>query len=171
MTALRSYLQTLMAIDDRPRVLEAGQVLFKEGDLGSEMFIIRTGSVTLHGTDGRTLETVTPPGLIGEMALIDPAPRSATAIAGPDCSVTAVNEYMFVDLVRKVPGLAIEMMKILAQRIRRANQARAAAAAASSAAAPAQKKKKAPAARRPAGRKKPTARKKPAAARARRRSK
>jgi CRP-like cAMP-binding protein len=119
MTEVRSYLQTLMAVDDQPLTFEAGQYLFKQGDPASEMYVVRTGSVTLEAA-GRTLETVGPGGVIGEMALIDPAPRSATAVAGDGCTVTVVNEYTLLELVRKVPGLSLEIMRIMAGRLRRA---------------------------------------------------
>jgi CRP-like cAMP-binding protein len=127
MDQVRSYLQTLIAVDDRPLRFEAGQALFGEGDAGNEMYIVRTGTVVLRG-GGRTLETVGPGGMVGEMALIDASPRSASAVAGPDCTVTAVNEYTLHELVKKVPGLSLEIMRIMAARLRRANAARPAEA-------------------------------------------
>src|SRR5262245_18477646 len=106
MDQVRSYLQTLMAVDDRPLRFAPGQVLFEAGEPGKEMYIVRSGTVVLsHGS--RTLEEVGPGGVIGEMALIDASPRSASAVAGPDCSVTAVNEYTLLELVRKVSGLSL----------------------------------------------------------------
>jgi CRP/FNR family transcriptional regulator, cyclic AMP receptor protein len=119
MTEVRSYLQTLMAIDDRPQIFEAGQVLFEEGEPGKEMYVVRTGTVVLR-RGSRTLEEVGPGGVIGEMALIDSSPRSARAVAGQDCSVTMVNEYTLLELVKKVPGLSLEIMRIMAGRLRRA---------------------------------------------------
>jgi CRP/FNR family transcriptional regulator, cyclic AMP receptor protein len=119
MTEVRSYLQTLMAIDDRPQHFEAGQVLFEEGEPGKEMYVVRTGTVVLR-RGSRTLEEVGPGGVIGEMALIDSSPRSARAVAGQDCSVTMVNEYTLLELVKKVPGLSLEIMRIMAGRLRRA---------------------------------------------------
>jgi CRP/FNR family cyclic AMP-dependent transcriptional regulator len=84
------------------------------------MFIVRTGSVELR--IGETaLETVGQGGIFGELALVDPAPRSASAVAGPDCTLVMVDETTFVDLVRRVPGLALEVMKVMARRLRRTN--------------------------------------------------
>jgi CRP/FNR family transcriptional regulator, cyclic AMP receptor protein len=119
MNEVRSYLQTLMAIDDRPQHFEEGQVLFEEGEPGKEMYVVRTGTVMLR-SGSRTLEEVGPGGVIGEMALIDSSPRSARAVAGQDCSVTMVNEYTLLELVKKVPGLSLEIMRIMAGRLRRA---------------------------------------------------
>src|SRR5688572_11458537 len=137
MDQVRSYLQTLMAVDDRPLHFEPGQTLFKEGEIGKEMYIVREGSVVLkHGS--RTLEEVGAGGIIGEMALIDASPRSASAVATTGCSVTAVNEYTLLELVRKVPGLSLEIMRIMAGRLRRANKAPSEASRAGK--APAKKK-------------------------------
>jgi CRP-like cAMP-binding protein len=82
------------------------------------MFVVRSGTLVLKA-GRRVLERVGPGGIVGEMALIDPAPRSATAIGGPDCSVSAVDQLTFDKLVRHVPGLAIEVMQVLARRLRR----------------------------------------------------
>jgi CRP/FNR family cyclic AMP-dependent transcriptional regulator len=120
MTQVRSYLQTLMAVDDRPRQLQKGETLFEQGTPGKEMYIVRSGTLVLRA-GGRTLEEVGPGGVIGEMALIDASPRSASAVAAEDCSVTMVNEYTLLELVKKVPGLSLEIMRIMAGRLRRAN--------------------------------------------------
>jgi CRP/FNR family transcriptional regulator, cyclic AMP receptor protein len=153
MDQVRSYLQTLMAVDDRPLHFHPGQMLFTEGEIGKEMYIIREGSVVLkHGN--RTLEEVGIGGIIGEMALIDASPRSASAVAGSECSVTAVNEYTLLELVRKVPGLSLEIMRIMAGRLRRANKAPASSAKKAAKKSPAKKKPAAKAAKKTAKAKK-----------------
>jgi CRP-like cAMP-binding protein len=53
--------------------------------------------------------------------VVNPAPRSATAIAGPDCTLVLVDAATFNDLVRRVPGLGLEVMKVMARRLRKAN--------------------------------------------------
>ena len=121
MSEVRTYLQALMAVDDAPLKLDPGQVIFSAGEPGREMFIVRTGTVDLT-IDGTVVETVEQGGVFGELALVDPAPRSATAIAGPDCSLVLVEERSFNDLLRRVPGLGLEIMKVMARRLRRANQ-------------------------------------------------
>lgn len=122
MSQVKTYLEALMSLDEAPLRLEPGQVIFTAGQPGREMFIVRTGSVDLR--IGETLlETVAQGGIFGELALVDPAPRSATAIAGPDCTLVLVNAASFNDLVRRVPGLALEVMKVMARRLRRANPA------------------------------------------------
>jgi len=122
MSEVKSYLEAVMALDEAPLKLDPGQVIFSAGDTGREMFIVRNGSVDLR--IGETLlETVGQGGIFGELALVDPAPRSATARAGPDCMLVLVDAAAFNDLVRKVPGLALEVMKVMARRLRRTNPA------------------------------------------------
>jgi CRP-like cAMP-binding protein len=120
MDGVRTYLEALMRLDEAPLKVDSGQVLFSAGDKGREMFIVRTGSVELR--IGETvLETVEQGGIFGELALVDSAPRSATAVAGPDCTLVLVDVTAFNDLVRRVPGLALEVMKVMARRLRRVN--------------------------------------------------
>jgi CRP/FNR family transcriptional regulator, cyclic AMP receptor protein len=120
MAGVKSYLEALMQLDSAPLAVDPGQAIFKAGDAGREMFIVRTGSVELR--IGETvLETVEQGGIFGELALVDPAPRSATAVAGPQCTLVLVDAASFNDLVRRVPGLALEVMKVMARRLRRIN--------------------------------------------------
>ncbi len=120
MSGVRTYLEALMKLDEAPLKLDPGQVIFAAGDPGREMFIVRTGSVELRIGES-VLETVEQGGIFGELALVDPAPRSATAVAGPDCTLVLVNADAFSDLVRRVPALALEVMKVMARRLRRSN--------------------------------------------------
>jgi len=122
MADVKTYFEALMALDEAPLKLEPGQVIFSAGDAGREMFIVRTGSVDLRIGD-TLLETVEQGGMFGEMALVDPAPRSASAVAGPDCTLVLLDVASFNDLVRRVPGLALEVMKVMAGRLRRTNPA------------------------------------------------
>src|SRR5262245_66207712 len=119
MTEIRTYLDMLIAVDDHPRQVPEGELLFRQGETGTEMFVIRAGRFELEA-GGRKLERVGPGGMIGEMALIDPAPRSATATAVEPSAVTVVNAWRFGELVKKVPGLALEVMRIMARRLRQA---------------------------------------------------
>jgi len=120
MAEVKTYLEALMALGDTPLRYERGQVIFSAGESGHEMYIVRAGSVDLKVGDV-LLETVQRGGILGELALVDPAPRSATAVAGPECTLVRVDEAAFNDLVRRVPGLALEVMRVMARRIRRTN--------------------------------------------------
>jgi CRP-like cAMP-binding protein len=121
MSEVKTYLQALMAIEDAPLKLDPGQVIFSTGDPGHQMFIVRTGTVELRIGD-TVVETVAQGGIFGELALVDSSPRSATAIAGADCTLVMVEQRSFNDLLRRVPGLGLEIMKVMASRLRRASR-------------------------------------------------
>ncbi len=120
MAEVKTYLEALTALDETPLKLDPGQVIFREGDPGHEMFLVRSGTVDLKVGD-TVVETVGQGGVFGEMALVDKAPRSATAVAGPACSLVLVEEHSFNDLLRRVPGLGLEIMRVMARRLRRAS--------------------------------------------------
>jgi CRP-like cAMP-binding protein len=86
------------------------------------MYIVKSGNLELRA-GRRKLEAVGPGGLVGEMALIDPAPRSATAVARGPSSVVAVDADTFDQLVQRVPRLALEVMRIMTRRLRRTTSA------------------------------------------------
>lgn len=118
MPEIRTYTDILMFLDDTPRRYADGEVVFTEGQTGAEMFIIRSGNVTLKRGD-TVIETLGPGSVLGEMALIDPAPRSATAVAGDGLTLAAVDERMFQKLIQHVPGFALELMRLIVRRLRR----------------------------------------------------
>jgi CRP-like cAMP-binding protein len=75
--------------------LQPGDVLFREGDLDDDvMFAVVEGQVELS-RDGAIIEDVGPGGIVGELALIDPAARSATATARTDARVARVDKKVF----------------------------------------------------------------------------
>jgi CRP/FNR family transcriptional regulator, cyclic AMP receptor protein len=59
--------------------------------------------------------------IFGEMALIDAAPRSATAVAKTDVKIVPVGEKQFLFLVGRTPHFALNVMRTLARRLRMAN--------------------------------------------------
>ncbi|MEM7444419.1 MAG: cyclic nucleotide-binding domain-containing protein [Pseudomonadota bacterium] len=98
----------------------AGSVIFKEGDRGDQMYVLISGKVRLsHGN--RTLETVGDGGIFGEMALADPAPRSATAVAETDCTAVPLDARRFQYMVQETPFFALQVMRIMASRLRAMN--------------------------------------------------
>ena len=101
-----------------------GETLFTIGQPGDAMYAVLDGTIDLV-VDDDVLDTVGPGGIIGEMALVDAEPRSATAIARSDTRVARVTKDEFVYLVHEHPTFALQVMSVLADRIRRANEARA----------------------------------------------
>lgn len=95
----------------------AGETIFVEGDEGRLMFVVLEGQVRLSVT-GRTVEKVGKGGVFGEMALIDDAPRSATATAVTDCTLVPVTAPRFRSLVKESPDFALDIMRLMAARLR-----------------------------------------------------
>ena len=99
-----------------------GDVIFAEGDPCDKMYVIRSGEVEIL-LDGRVLEVIKSGGIFGEMALIDGAARVATARAKTACEVAPISEKTFLFLVHETPFFAIAVMRTLAGRLRRMDQA------------------------------------------------
>lgn len=99
------------------RSFAAGETIFVEGEEGRVMFVVLEGSVRLSVT-GRSLEKVAKGGVFGEMALIDSAPRSATATALTACTLVPVSAQRFKSLVQESPEFALEIMRVMAARLR-----------------------------------------------------
>jgi CRP-like cAMP-binding protein len=101
-------------------VVQAGEVLFREGETGDAMFAVADGQVDLtHG--GAVIEKIRAGGILGEMALVDDAPRSATATAATETRVVRVDREHFMYLVQEHPTFALQVMSVMAERLRKAN--------------------------------------------------
>lgn len=107
--------------DTQPEIFVTGAIIFSEGQPGDVMFIVKEGEVELQ-VRGNTVETVIADGFFGEMAVIEGGIRSATAIAKTDCTLMPVNAKRFEFMVHEVPFFAVQVMKILAIRLRNYNQ-------------------------------------------------
>ena len=118
MPEIKSHSQMLAFVDEQPRSYEEGTVIFVEGQDAREMYVVRDGTVSLR-KGGSVIKTLDPGEVFGEMALIDHAPRTATAVAGPGCRVTVIDEASFQQLVKKVPGFALELLRLVVRRLRR----------------------------------------------------
>ena len=99
------------------RKLAAGEVLFSEGDSGKEMYGVISGAIDLLH-NGTVIERVPEGETFGELAIIDDAPRSLTAVAGEDSEVAVIDDRTFLFLVHETPTFAVQVMRSLSQRIR-----------------------------------------------------
>ena len=105
-----------------PRSFKAGETIFREGDAATELYVIQSGRVEIR-LGNRLLNTLSERNIFGEMALIDAAPRSATAVAATDVTLVPVGEKQFLFLVSQTPYFALNVMRVLARRLRAMNQA------------------------------------------------
>lgn len=98
-----------------------GDVIFSAGDDGRHLYVVRSGEVSIKV--GQTVvDIVGRGGIFGEMALIDSGPRSASAIATTACEVLPVDERKFIFLVHETPFFALDVMRSLAERLRKMNE-------------------------------------------------
>jgi CRP/FNR family transcriptional regulator, cyclic AMP receptor protein len=102
-------------------VMEPGHVLFRKGEAGRHMYIVKSGEVQI--VDGNyVLETVRPGGILGEMALVDGRPRSASAQSFGHSTVIPIDEHRFLFLVQHTPFFAIRVMRVMSARLRSTNE-------------------------------------------------
>jgi CRP-like cAMP-binding protein len=99
---------------------EAGKIVFREGDPGDTVYVVLDGKVDLR-VKGHLVETVGPGGILGEMALIEQAPRVASATARTGCDLLPISEERFMSMIQKTPHFALQIMKVIASRLRRMN--------------------------------------------------
>lgn len=95
----------------------AGQTIFNQGDTGEVMYVVQEGEVDIV-INGRVIETVAAGGVVGELAMIDNSPRSATVIARTNTRLVAIDEKRFSFLVQYTPNFANHVMQIMSKRIR-----------------------------------------------------
>lgn len=100
---------------------KSGEALFKEGDSGDVMYVLIEGDAEIS-IGGVLFEQCIPGALIGEMAVIDASPRYATVTALTDCKFAVINSKRFHYLVDEIPGFAIDVMRLLAKRLRKCDQ-------------------------------------------------
>jgi CRP-like cAMP-binding protein len=98
-----------------------GQVIFVEGDPGSEMFVVVSGHVDITKHDGTGAASVASLGtgeMFGEMALVSEGRRMATATARGDATqVVRIDQARFLYLVSHQPAFALSVMRVMAHRL------------------------------------------------------
>ncbi len=99
--------------------LKAGELLFQKGDAAEFMYVVLVGEVRIG--EGNVVWDVSAGGIVGEMALIDREPRSATVTAITDCTLAEVDEKRLLFLVQHTPGFALNLMRLMSQRLRQVN--------------------------------------------------
>jgi CRP-like cAMP-binding protein len=100
-----------------PQTFPTGRVIMKECDAGVSMYVVIRGRVAVS-IKGTVVERVGPGGTFGEMALIDQASRSATAVADGECQLLTISRSDFLNLVKTKTGFAISLLKTIADRLR-----------------------------------------------------
>jgi len=104
------------------RRLTTGQVLIRRGDPGDSLFLIHDGWVKIvtedAGGDELIINKCGPGEIIGEMALLDKAPRSATVVAISDGVVLELHQDAFQELLKQRPDLMLTLFRTFSARLR-----------------------------------------------------
>jgi cytochrome P450 len=104
------------------RHLAEGEVLCREGDAASHWWIVLDGLADAT-SGGRYLATIGEGETVGELALLDGAPRAATVTAVTDLVVREIDGTQFLTALADTPRLTLTLLRRLATRLRRSNEA------------------------------------------------
>ena len=102
----------------------AGDVIFQQGELGTEMFIIQEGEVDIvkHiNGESHTLSHLEKGDFFGEMAVLESVPRTADAVAATEVRALAINGARFDEMLHKNPEVAVRIIRKYSKRLREAN--------------------------------------------------
>lgn len=117
--------ELLGSLDHLVRSHPTGTVLFREGERGEKMYVIRSGKVNIwkHISDDEiTLAVLGPGEFFGEMALLEGLPRSAGATVVEEAVLIELEHAAFETLVRKNGEIAVRLMRRLSGRLREADR-------------------------------------------------
>ncbi len=98
-----------------------GTTIFSEGDVGTEMFVIQSGSVEIAKRmkdEMKTLSVLEKGDFFGEMSILEDVPRTADAIARTDVELVRINQSTFDEMLRHNGEIAVRMLRKLSRRLR-----------------------------------------------------
>jgi len=113
-----NYLASLAEMAEEKTVY-GGETLFKQGDTGDSLFLIQEGQVRIV-IGGAEAARLGPRDCIGEMALLDGEPRSATAVVTQDARLLRIDADDFYNLLAAQPAISTALLRTLARRLRQA---------------------------------------------------
>ena len=104
-----------------------GEAVFVEGEQGDTLYIVLSGKVKVgrRSADGREnlLSVMGPSDMFGELSLFDPGPRTATATVLTDASLASLGQAALRPWITDRPEIAEQLLRVLARRLRRTNDA------------------------------------------------
>ncbi len=105
---------------------EAGDLIFQEGERSDAAYLIVSGTVEVVRGQGKSasmaLAVLGKGAYFGEMGVIDDHPRSATAVAKEPVVCMSIDKDEFMNMLLNRPEESIELLKVLFDRLRTANQ-------------------------------------------------
>jgi CRP-like cAMP-binding protein len=95
---------------------KAGRVMIEQGQPGREAFIVLNGKAVRR--NGKKLASLGAGSMVGELALLDHGPRTATVTCDTDCDVLVISQRHFHGVLDDVPALSHKLLSQLASRLR-----------------------------------------------------
>ncbi len=109
----------------KEKTFGAGREIFKEGDKGDGIYVVKDGLVEVSAMVGQTVRHVFarigPGDVFGEMAVLDYKPRSASAVAAKDTAVYFIPRDEVLNLLERSPMLALALLREISDRLREFN--------------------------------------------------
>lgn len=97
--------------------LDAGEPVFREGDLGDSLYLVVSGTVRVHSGE-KEIALLGERQVFGEMALLDSEPRSASVTAVSDVTLLRIQQEDFADILSEKSEIAQGIIKVLSRRLR-----------------------------------------------------
>jgi CRP/FNR family cyclic AMP-dependent transcriptional regulator len=101
---------------------DAGERIMSEGEMGSSMFAIVNGRVRVH-SGGREIAMLAPGEVVGELATLDPEPRSADVTAVEDTLLLRIDSSALSELMSEQAAVASSIIAVLCRRLRATDKA------------------------------------------------
>jgi CRP-like cAMP-binding protein len=115
----------LLAFTSQRMMFEPGQVLMHQGAESDEGYVIISGSADVLVEAGGLPVKIAEVGrhdFVGDIAMFCDRPRTATVVATSQVDTLLIKRVQFMELMEHAPRMAIEIMRVLADRLSRANQ-------------------------------------------------
>lgn len=109
-------LQTIAKATDELTV-PAGHLLTDQGQMGREAFVLMNGAATVK-RNGKKVTTLGPGAVVGELALLDHGPRTATVTTDTETTVIVIDQRHFLAVLDDVPSITHKLLATLAGRVR-----------------------------------------------------
>jgi CRP/FNR family cyclic AMP-dependent transcriptional regulator len=111
-------INTITIFQKRLIKVEPGEIIFRQGEQGQEMYGLLSGEVELKVND-HVKETIKAGDIFGEGAIVQPThTRASTAIAKTDCEIATLDRERFLFAIQETPLFALEVIKSLSDRLR-----------------------------------------------------
>jgi HEAT repeat protein len=109
-----------IAVSMEEESVKTGTTVIEEGTLGDKMYIVVSGELEVKRKDGQRVAVLGEKQVVGDMALLDDEPRSATVVALEEVHLLSLQRSSLERILRRYSSIAFNMMRILSQRLRNA---------------------------------------------------